>query len=474
MKRIGIFICNYNGKVYAMDCIKSLHKQTKQKFDLYVVDNASTDGSVETLKSEFGDSVHFLLNEENLGGTGGFERGLQEGLKCGYEYIVLLDNDIVLKEDMLERMEDFMDDNPDAGIAGARVMIMDEPERMQEYGCYLDFEKFDAVTCRRMEKETPELPEVLECDYVPTCAVMIRADIMRKTGTMPKHTYIYYDDIELAYKMKLAGYRVVSLGNAKVWHKGGFRKAAVNTFPKYYFLRNRLYFFAKYIQEEEISRFVAQSVSSIFWQLFGFYNKGMEEMFQTTIFAFNDFLNQVTGKAADGKIMKIKERELPFQKVVGDSRRICIEVTEEFVNAYKDYYYVILFIIDNIVAKTGQEVIWFSLERTGLNKDEFISGLRKVLSGRTGVLDMPEVEIADEKERFDLRIRLCEHVKMAKENILPIIYTDRFCNCITTEEEYSRYTNADGYETFFRAIYEPLMYRAIEEIRGEKGQEKWN
>jgi len=80
MKSIGIVICNYNKRDYVMQCIQSVIDSKMQDFDIYVVDNASQDDSVEMIQKQYGNKVNLIVNKENLGGSGGFNTGLRKGL----------------------------------------------------------------------------------------------------------------------------------------------------------------------------------------------------------------------------------------------------------------------------------------------------------------------------------------------------------------------------------------------------------
>ncbi len=85
MKKIGIVICNYNKKEYVVNCIQSVLESKTDDFDIYVVDNASTDGSVEAVREQYGEQVTLLVNSENLGGSGGFNTGIRKVLEEDYE-----------------------------------------------------------------------------------------------------------------------------------------------------------------------------------------------------------------------------------------------------------------------------------------------------------------------------------------------------------------------------------------------------
>lgn len=479
MKKIGIFICNYNGKEYLLNCVDSVFGQSVQDFDVCVVDNASTDGSAETVEKRFGQKVAVLRNPENLGGSGGFDRGLKVGLSKGYEYIVLLDNDIILDNRALETMYSYLELHQDTGLVGAKVMIMDRPDTLQDYGDYLDFGAFRERLGYGRQRDDESLPKVNLCDYVPSCGVMIRADILRKSGTMPADNFIYFDDIELCHKIRLAGGKIAALGEAKVWHKGGFRKEAVNTFSRYYFLRNRLHFFAKYTAEEELERFVDVVLYDVFSQLAGFYSKGMREVFQTTMYAFDDFLHQVRGKADEYKILKITPEKTPFEKVIDDKERIVIKFwdmasiasEESSLRAYENLLKIITAIQKNQIRKT----IWISLEQCTCGREEFMEKYRKTVYLKRGKYEMPKIRFPEPgtETGADLVLRMCGHVKNVETPVFPEIYVDQYCNCIAGEEDYRFFTGLEANGQFFADMYRPLMVETVKNIReGMRQNEK--
>ncbi len=468
MNDIGVFICNYNGIDWTIGCIESLRKQTMQSFDVHVVDNASTDGSVVKLKKKYGDSIEVLVNSENLGGAGGFDRGLRHGIKKDYKYIVLLDNDITLEAHTIENMYLYLSENEDVGIVGSKVMIMDAPELIQDYGCKLDFVAFKEFPQHGFRKEN-EVPDEWECDYVPTCAVMVRTSALRVSGTMPADNFIYYDDIELSHKLILNGYKVVALGKAKVFHKGGFRKAVVNTFPKYYFMRNRLHFFSKYVDDTDIERFVEVLLRELYSQLFGYYTKNMRELFLAVDFAFHDYLQGIRGKAPEGRVIAIEKREIPFENVVVGKKKICIEMIDNFLkDDEKDIFHVLRYLIGFVQNINPQEQIAVSLDRCNYTEDEFYALWEEIVESDKPEYPIPKLcVVAPEKKGFDLEIKLCAHIKYVRENVLPAVWVDRYANCITTEEEYRHIVSYEENESFFYAMYEPLMIDTINRIRKE-------
>ena len=117
MKRVGAVICNFNKKEDVLNCIQSVLESKYTDYDLYVVDNASSDGSAEAIREKYGSQVKVLVNAENLGGSGGFNTGLRKALEKGYEYLYCLDNDVLVDENAMGELVEFLDTHPDSGMA---------------------------------------------------------------------------------------------------------------------------------------------------------------------------------------------------------------------------------------------------------------------------------------------------------------------------------------------------------------------
>lgn len=306
MNPIGIVICNYNKKDFVVDCIRSVQESKVQNFDIFVVDNASTDGSAEAIKKEFGDSVTVLQNKENLGGSGGFNTGLRVVLEKGYEYFVCLDDDAQVDENAINALYEYMEANPDVGMAGSRVYHLQMPEYIQQCGLMLDFKYCKAETLYADCLEDGTLPDVIECDTVATCSVMIRGSVIRETnvGIMPEDNFIYWDDMEWGHRIRLAGYRVVTLAASKALHQMGANVRKPNTFLNYYMWRNRTNFFMRYTPENMLEEMSVQALGSVFDVMYESMYREEHNIMQSISYAFHDALTGERGKAADYKILE--------------------------------------------------------------------------------------------------------------------------------------------------------------------------
>lgn len=331
MKKIGIVICNYNKKDYVLNCIQSVLESKNQDFDLYVADNASTDGSVEAIQEQYKERVRILTNPENLGGSGGFNLGIRKVLEEGYEYLCCLDNDILVDENAIGALADYLDKHPDTGVCGSIVYHMDYPEYVQQYGLDLDFQHFTAITHYADYLDDGNIPEVNECDTVATCSVMLRTQFIKETdiGIMPEDNFIYWDDMEWCYRFKLAGYKVVTIRDSVVLHKMGSNTRPANTFINYYMWRNRIHFFMKYTPEEKLDQMSYCILSSVFDALYESMYREEHNIMQTISYAYHDAIRDVRGKAADYKIMENDASDERFQLYLQGKETYYLEECQE-------------------------------------------------------------------------------------------------------------------------------------------------
>lgn len=415
MKKIGIVICNYNKQDYIIRCIESVFASTIQDFDVYVVDNASTDASVKTIEEAFGSKVQMIVNKENLGGSGGFHVGVEKALEMGYPYIMCVDNDIIMAPNNIEKLYDYMEQHREIGMLGSRVMYMDKPERIQAMGAIIDFEKYTYQDYFRNYLYDETIPQVTECDYVPANSMMLRREAIEKAGNIPKDNFIYWDDMEWGYLIKKAGYMVQCYAEAVVWHKANFK--STSTFGKYYMWRNRLAFFMKYLPHEKREDFSKKILTELFHMIYGCNYKGEYNLIKTLMYAYDDALHGIRGKATDNKIM---QREIVEHKI--DLK-------------FKDKEKV------NIIANEDIDALEEIIKRlTDINPDMQIC----VLTSKDDELfvrkQFPQVQVVTTATfqvlSHDETLVMCSHVFDVEQPSVEGMYVDKWCNLIDTEEDY--------------------------------------
>ncbi|MCM1154881.1 MAG: glycosyltransferase family 2 protein [Roseburia sp.] len=432
MNTIGVFICNYNKADYVVKCVEKVIDQTFKDLDIYVIDNASADGSVAKLRESFGDTVHIIVNAENIGGSGGFNTGIKKAAELGYRYIMLLDNDAMLEEHAIEYLYEYLKTHEDVGFCGAETLNMDYPEIYQDFGGRLDFDSFYMKGIMARSRKL-ELSVAMEADYVASCALLCRMEAVKAAGGMPEENFIYWDDVEMCMRCRRAGYKVVVLGLAKAYHDIS-GAGPQNLFLAYYANRNRYRFYTKYLPEERLDEFYDNVTYELFSKLYGCPPKKLMATMMTRWNAWDDFAHGITGKAEDGKIgIFTRENSLLRQKLA------------------------------------GWEKVFILMPR---HNGADYQALNTVLNYFSGINERMEVTVAFSTEgydldRFDALFRLCEHVTKVGENILPWYYIDGYKNWIGDEKDYFYFTSFDKALRQFKEMYRPYFEKRKKELRDD-------
>lgn len=430
MNPIGVVICNYNKRDFVLECIRSLWESKVHNFDIYMVDNASTDGSVEAVKKEFGDCVTVLENKENLGGSGGFNTGLRVVRDKGYRYFMCLDDDAQVDENAINALYEYMEANPDVGMAGARVYHMQMPEYIQQCGLMIDFEHCSAKTLYADVLEDGSLPEVIECDTVATCAVMIRGDVIRNTdvGIMPEDNFIYWDDMEWGHRMHLAGFRTVTLAAARVLHQMGANVRKPNTFLDYYMWRNRTNFFMRYTPEEKLEEMSVQALSGIFDAMYESMYREEHNVMQSISYAYQDALQGVRGKADAYKILSNDAND---------------DKLSDFIKDKKTFY----------------------IKEEDQNEDAVY--LRNFLLSVN-----PQLVESDSDRDAEMVFHLCPYIFQVKDFSLKEIYIDSERNCMIDMDDVVAVQNYDYSKLLFIYMNQGIFMAAARKMRQQKGDIK--
>lgn len=324
MKQIGIVVCNYNKAEDVLGCIQSILESKFQDFALFVVDNASTDGSAEAIRRHYGDRLTLIENRENLGGSGGFNTGLKKAYEQGFPYLMCVDNDALLDENAVGELWRFLQEHPDTGIAAAKIYHRESPDYVQQFGQRIDFEHFCTEVNYLNAYEDGSMPEFVYTDAVAACALMIRCTVVEKIGFMPEENFLYWDDTEWCYLCNRAGYKVASVGSAAALHAMGAKKELVNTFPTYYAWRNWIRFFLRYTPQEKAEQMAETFLGAIFQVIYEGVHKGERYKAQTVMLAYDDAVHGITGRAGKDRIFELDFNEEPWHRLFSGVKEMAV------------------------------------------------------------------------------------------------------------------------------------------------------
>jgi GT2 family glycosyltransferase len=252
--RLSIIIVNYNSGHYLEKCLKSIYAETKQlPFDIWIVDNNSKDTSFSMIRRNY-PLVNLIENKENIG----FARANNDAIqKCRGDYVLLLNPDTLILENAIEKMVKFLDENPQTGIAGCRVLNEDGTLQLacrrsipspgvaffRLIGLSRLFPTSRTMASYNLTYLDPDKPH--EVDAVSGAFLMIRRKVVDKIGALDENFFMYGEDLDFCVRTKKAGWIVMYFPDAKIIHYKGecsrtnSRKAAFEFYRAMYLFHKK-------------------------------------------------------------------------------------------------------------------------------------------------------------------------------------------------------------------------------------------
>ncbi len=222
MKKLTISIVNFNAGDYLIKCLESLKKiENELEFDVFIVDNNSSDGSQEKAKEKF-PQFNFIFNKENLGFGKAHNLVLK---KANTPYLLTLNPDSEVPPGTLKFVSDYMDTNLDVGIASSRVEKEDGSiDAASHRGFptpFASFLYFFLKNDRLYHLTNRDMSKTHEVDSVVGAFMFIRKSVLEKTGYFDEDYFLYGEDIDLCFRVKKAGFKVMYVPEVKILHVKG-------------------------------------------------------------------------------------------------------------------------------------------------------------------------------------------------------------------------------------------------------------
>ena len=232
---ISVCVLNWNGSRMLSDCLQSLRAirgTNHSRFEIIVVDNGSTDDSVDMIRREFPEA-RLVTIPENIGISAATNEGLR--LATG-RYSLILNNDIILRGSCLDQMAGFLDENPGAGLVCARLINPDGSTQVNYYPRSLPsvrsiFAELFWLKRNTDQDSAPWNPDVAcKMDQVPGACVMVRGEVFKQIGLWDAEFSCWYEDVDFCRRSLNAGWENWYMPQAKVTHYGGstFRKLGMS------------------------------------------------------------------------------------------------------------------------------------------------------------------------------------------------------------------------------------------------------
>lgn len=250
---LGIVIVNWNSYQVTSVCLASLRECTYSDYEIILVDNGSNDHSGDLLKKNYPE-VTLLRNSENLGFTGGNNKGIEYALQSGKELIMLLNNDTIITPNFVEPLVEKLQN--DSRIGAVQPKIMFNQERHIIWNAGSEYSKTWSLTktIGVGERDSGQFDRGRAIPWVTGCCFLVRSPIVRKIGLLDDDFFIYYEDTDWSFRIVRAGYDLWYCPESKIYHEVGksnqnresFGEGNLSPFSHYVNMRNHIYIIRKY------------------------------------------------------------------------------------------------------------------------------------------------------------------------------------------------------------------------------------
>ncbi len=256
-----------NGKAFLRDCLASLERQTFKDFEVILVDNGSTDGSVKYVRSEFPWLGRIIENPANYG----FAKACNQGIEASTgSYIALLNNDTEAHTGWLEELVRSADQHRDAGMFACKTLFFDRREVIDTTGHLIYRDGLNRGR-GRLEVDRGQYDDKTDIFFPSGCAALYRRKMFDEIGLFDEHHYAYGDDIDVGIRGRLAGWGCVFVPAAIVYHRYSMTTGEYSPQKVFLVERNRIwivwkYFPAKYLLTSPfygLARYIYQAYGSL-------------------------------------------------------------------------------------------------------------------------------------------------------------------------------------------------------------------
>ena len=254
MDKLAIVILNWNGAAMLRQYLPSVLQYSHDEATVYVADNASSDDSLELLRTHFPE-VHLILLEKNWGFAEGYNRALAQ---IDAEYYLLLNSDIEVTHHWLTPLLEFMDTHPDVAACQPKLLSIADRDMFEYAGASGGFlDRYGYPFCRgrifdTVERDDGQYDYPLEILWATGAALLVRARIYNNVGGLDRRFFAHNEEIDLCWRMRLLGYKLYCLPESKVYHVGGGTLPKSNPMKTFLNFRNNLTMLYKCLPDSEL------------------------------------------------------------------------------------------------------------------------------------------------------------------------------------------------------------------------------
>ncbi|MDQ5940828.1 MAG: hypothetical protein QG632_554 [Candidatus Dependentiae bacterium] len=256
-KAASVIIPNWNGKRLLGQCLDALSKQTYKDFEIIVVENGSTDGSVEYIEENYPEVV-LLKQKENLGFAGGVNVGLKHSQA---KYKILLNNDTAVDESWLGALVHTAEKNPNAFAVVSKILEASKRKNPKYYNIDSTGDQYSIwgmpFPRGRGEVDTGQFNKPEQVFAACGGSVLYRATLLEKVGLFDEDFFAYYEDVDISFRARLMGYDILYEPKSVVYHAiGATSGGGLKPFTRFHSVKNAHYLYLKNMPASLFWRFL--------------------------------------------------------------------------------------------------------------------------------------------------------------------------------------------------------------------------
>ena len=215
---VTVIVLNWNGKDLTIECLESLKQVNYSNFNILVVDNGSTDGSVELLKEKFPE-VSILVLEKNLGYAAGNNRGFDSLKPDQPKFVIFLNNDTIVDENFIEPLVKQLLTHKKASQTVPKIYYENDPKLIWYAGGIVNLWTGSIYHLGIRQYDGPAYSKTHKTKYATGCCFCMRYEEFKEFGGFDEAFPMYSEDVDLSLWIRAAGKQVWFVPNSKIWHK---------------------------------------------------------------------------------------------------------------------------------------------------------------------------------------------------------------------------------------------------------------
>lgn len=245
--KVGIVTVTYNSERVICGFLDSFVAQVYSPLVMYVIDNASSDNTLELVADRGDQRVRVIANQDNRGIAEANNQGIRAALADGCELVLLMNNDTEFGPELVETLVDELARHK-CDMAAPKIVYYDQPTRIWSAGGGMNARRGYAGFHHgydELDRGQFDLPRFVE--HAPACCLLVRREVFERIGLMDSQYFTYVEDTDFSYRAKMAGMKLMYIPSATVLHKAhSLTGGLFSPFMMKYTTRNRVYFMLKH------------------------------------------------------------------------------------------------------------------------------------------------------------------------------------------------------------------------------------